>query len=238
MAVSDDGVPLYMESVKRILREMRLVQRASEESSASTGGGGGGFDYREFRRRIDGCGLTPGQMAPLAQRLDSRESFMPAFQTEPAPWSRSAKIGLGSRRERGTDWTAVVSAFLQSDPLFVSPSGEEPGRLTIVDLSRPCISPATACLLFNNCLTIFLQPHADDAEVGRIVVLGTQVHDRNTRISRLHRNAPAGRPATVQEPTVSTRLLDLCSVTIVRGFTSPGWMKVLQGHLAAAAAIN
>jgi hypothetical protein len=67
MAVTDDDVLLYMESVKRILREMRI-------------------DYREFRRRIDGCGFTPGQMGPLSQRLDALESFMPAFQTKFTPW--------------------------------------------------------------------------------------------------------------------------------------------------------
>jgi hypothetical protein len=56
---------------------MRIVQQAKE---------GSGFDYREFRRRIDGCGFTPGQMGLLSQRLDALESFMPAFQTKLTPF--------------------------------------------------------------------------------------------------------------------------------------------------------
>jgi hypothetical protein len=56
---------------------MRIVQQAKE---------GSGFDYREFRRRIDGCGFTPGQMGLLSQRLDALDSFMPAFQTKLTPF--------------------------------------------------------------------------------------------------------------------------------------------------------
>ncbi|KAL2841779.1 hypothetical protein BJX68DRAFT_257965 [Aspergillus pseudodeflectus] len=195
MAATDDDVPLYMESVKR--KE------------------GSGFDYREFRRRIDGCGFTPGQMGPLSQRLDALESFMPAFQTKLTP---------------GTNWTAV------------------PGRLTIVDLSCPCISPPTACLLFNICLELFLQPHANEANdtgVGRVVALD-EAHKYMTtspewtvftetllRAVRLQRHLGARIIVSTQEPTVATALLDLCSTTIMHRFTSPDWMKALKGHLAA-----
>ena len=37
-----------------------------------------------------------------------------------------------------------------------------------------------------------------------------------------------------QEPTISPRLLDLCSFIIVHRFTSPDWLKVLRNHLVAA----
>ena len=36
-----------------------------------------------------------------------------------------------------------------------------------------------------------------------------------------------------QEPTISPKLLDLSSVTIVHRFTSPEWFRELQAHLAA-----
>ena len=36
-----------------------------------------------------------------------------------------------------------------------------------------------------------------------------------------------------QEPTISPRLLDLSSMTIVHGFTSPAWYEALKSHLAA-----
>jgi hypothetical protein len=85
MAVTDDDVPLYMESVKHILREIRIAQQAKE---------GSGFDYREFGRRIDACGFTPGQMGPLSQRLDALESFMPAFQIKFTRGGTRRRIGM------------------------------------------------------------------------------------------------------------------------------------------------
>jgi hypothetical protein len=36
-----------------------------------------------------------------------------------------------------------------------------------------------------------------------------------------------------QEPTISPKLLDLSSMTIVHRFTSPEWFRKLQAHLAA-----
>ena len=35
-----------------------------------------------------------------------------------------------------------------------------------------------------------------------------------------------------QEPTISPKLLDLCSMTIVHRFTSPSWLQALKSHLA------
>ena len=37
---------------------------------------------------------------------------------------------------------------------------------------------------------------------------------------------------STQEPTISPKLLDLCSVTVVHRFTSPDWLKALRNHLA------
>lgn len=37
-----------------------------------------------------------------------------------------------------------------------------------------------------------------------------------------------------QEPTISPKLLDLCSMTFVHRFTSPEWLSMLQKHLAGA----
>ena len=37
-----------------------------------------------------------------------------------------------------------------------------------------------------------------------------------------------------QEPTLDTRLLDLCNVVIVHHFSSPAWFDVLKGHLAGS----
>lgn len=41
-----------------------------------------------------------------------------------------------------------------------------------------------------------------------------------------------------QEPTVSSKLLDLCSMTIVHRFSSPSWLQTLKSHLAGISSIE
>lgn len=41
-----------------------------------------------------------------------------------------------------------------------------------------------------------------------------------------------------QEPTVSPKLLDLCTMTIVHRFTSPEWFNALRSHLAGMSIIG
>lgn len=51
---------------------------------------------------------------------------------------------------------------------------------------------------------------------------------------RLQRHLACRVIIATQEPTISPRLLDLCSFTLVHRFTSPDWLQVLKNHLAAA----
>ncbi|KAK1141002.1 hypothetical protein N8T08_009659 [Aspergillus melleus] len=85
MAVGqDDGpMPLYMHTVKRILRDMRMIQQES----------GAGFDYQTFKRSLLSSNLTPSQLDPLSQRLETLESFMPP--------SQSANTGKKGKRPTG-----------------------------------------------------------------------------------------------------------------------------------------
>lgn len=55
---------------------------------------------------------------------------------------------------------------------------------------------------------------------------------------RLQRHQAARVIVSTQEPTISTKLLDLCSITIVHRFTSPNWLLALKAHLAGATALN
>lgn len=52
---------------------------------------------------------------------------------------------------------------------------------------------------------------------------------------RLQRHLGARIFVSTQEPTISSDLLSLCSITIVHRFSSPAWLHALQGHIAAAA---
>ncbi|KAJ6016483.1 hypothetical protein N7540_011074 [Penicillium herquei] len=215
MAVGQDSgsMPLYMHTVQRILREMRLLQQKN----------GSGFDYCDFKKRVLSSDLLPGQLEPLSQRLDVLESFMPSHQAE------AANGAQGKKRKStvlGSDWTP------------------KPSQLTIVDLSCPCISPDTASSLFNICFGIFME---QDTKIGRVVALDeahkymkNSVEARGfteTLLStvRLQRHLGARILISTQEPTISSDLLSLCSVTIVHRFSSPSWLRALQGHVAAAA---
>lgn len=117
------------------------------------------------------------------------------------------------------------------------------GQLTIVDLSCPCVTEETACSLFNICLELFVQHRAN---VGLVVALDeahkymTDTIESEVLTARLLENIRVQRHMGIrviistQEPTISPKLLDLCSVTIVHRFTSPDWMQSLRQHLAGA----
>lgn len=100
MAVkTDDGpLPLYLHTVYRVLRDMRMVQQ--EDGST--------FDYAQFKTRILSSGLTPHQQAPLDQRLDTLESFMPSSETGNLPLNGLGRRKKGMALPKGTDWSSEV----------------------------------------------------------------------------------------------------------------------------------
>ena len=99
----DGPMPLYMHTVKRILREMRILQQAA----------GKGFDYPEFKQKLLDAGLTPAQIEPLKQRLETLESFMHQTQV-----FTPGKKGKSSSSTGGLEWETVVKclahAFMRS----------------------------------------------------------------------------------------------------------------------------
>lgn len=52
---------------------------------------------------------------------------------------------------------------------------------------------------------------------------------------RLQRHLGVRIVISTQEPTISTALLGLCSITVVHRFSSPEWLRVLKHHIAAVA---
>jgi len=122
-----------------------------------------------------------------------------------------------------------------------------PGTLTIVDLTDPFVDPASACSFFDICLGLFLEKTLD---CGRIIALDeahkfmnhSSAADSFTEslltVIREQRHKGARVLIATQEPTISPKLLDLCSMTLVHRFTSPEWMHALQGHLAGASMVR
>ncbi|KAF8539146.1 hypothetical protein BDD12DRAFT_839363 [Trichophaea hybrida] len=164
-----------------------------------------GFDYIDFKARLQALDLTRDQRMPLDQRLDLLESFLD---------------------------------LNHSDPCF----DFGPGSLTVVDLSCPFVDENTACVLFNICIGVYLGSESSDK--GRIIAVD-EAHkymtdtpaskvltDRLLSVIREQRHYGVRVIISTQEPTISPRLMDLSSATIIHRFTSPEWYNILRTHIS------
>ncbi|KAM3073699.1 hypothetical protein ACMFMG_004418 [Clarireedia jacksonii] len=184
--------------------------------------------------------MTPAQLAPLKQRLDTLESFMPADQIAASNKASAWKSLAKSKRRAGNDWSVnvVPPLFLKCINWWLTLN--KSGQLTIVDLSCPCMTSEAASALFNICLSLYLEQVTD---ISRIVALdeahkymsATDDPLTNTPLStiRLQPHNATRVFISTQEPTVSPRLLDLCSMTIVHRFSSSEWLRCLREHISA-----
>lgn len=122
-----------------------------------------------------------------------------------------------------------------------------PGTLTIVDLSDAFIDSSTACTLFSICLGLMTAQKPP----GGLVVALDEAHkfinqspaaedfiDQILTTIRMQRHYGVRVVVATQEPTISPRLLDLCSVSIVHRFTSPAWFAALKDHLGGASSMT
>ncbi|KAK3337535.1 hypothetical protein B0T19DRAFT_77772 [Cercophora scortea] len=225
MAASTGSMPLYLHVVNRILRELRVAQQKTDT----------GFDYAAFKRKLAQEELTEAQLAPLKQRLETLESFMVETQAKEFDMFTTSSTGFSSSSRRRT---AAPTTTAGEGGVSWTP---QPGTLTIVDLSCPCVTAEMACSLFNICLSLFLE---QPSQVGRMIALDEAHKYMNESAEcqtlteallatiRLQRHLGARVVISTQEPTISPKLLDLCSVTVVHRFTSPDWLGVLRRHLA------
>ncbi|PPJ58981.1 hypothetical protein CBER1_04084 [Cercospora berteroae] len=210
LAEKEGPPPLYMEIIQRILRRMAI-----ENTTAK------GFNYKRFHDLLDKENLTREQRAPMNLRFSLLESFM---HPDDVPYRanetwRPKPVGNGK--------------------LF----DLQPGSLTIIDLSDPFVDAATACLLFDICLGLVKNQRPASGLVIALDEAHKFMNDSSaaktftggllTTIREQRHNATRVVIAT-QEPTISTDLLDLCSVSIVHRFTSPAWFAAIRGHLGGA----
>jgi hypothetical protein len=223
--------PLYLEVIKNILRRLG---RKSEQ-----------FSVKTFLSDLAAAGLSPAQL----QMLDQRLSILKTFSAATAPdivqqdYKNLHPKGLEKEyRKQGLGF--------KGDCITV-----ERGTLTIIDLSDPFVDASTACVLFDICLAIILKRHKEAITANKIspglIVTFDEAHkflDKNipsadvftssllTTIREQRHNAARVIIAT-QEPTISEKLLDLCSISIVHRFNSPAWFTTLCGHLGAASTL-
>ncbi|KAI3530152.1 hypothetical protein CABS02_14600 [Colletotrichum abscissum] len=192
---------------------VQVVQRILRDMRLEQQEKGSQFDYAQFKKALARENFLQGQQGPLQQRLETLESFI---------------VRGKARSNEEICWASKA------------------GQLTIIDLSCPCITAEMACLLFNICLSLFLEQKSD---VGRVVALDeahkylgqsgeSQVLTNSLlQAVRLQRHLGVRMFISTQEPTISPKLLDLCTMTIVHRFSSPDWLRTLRRHLANEDAI-
>ncbi|OJJ43611.1 hypothetical protein ASPZODRAFT_136064 [Penicilliopsis zonata CBS 506.65] len=180
----------------------KLLRQMAMESTS------GAFDYLAFRRRLTGLHLDRSQTPFLDQRLDLLDSFL---DLEP----RTAASPPGD--------------------YFVD------GGITILDLSCPFMDESTACILFRIAIDLFLHAHPSR---GKMIVAdeahkymtdtpaGHALTETFMTVMRQQRHLGVRLIVSTQEPTISPRLIDLCSITIVHRFSSPEWYQTIQKHIA------
>ncbi|KAL9103819.1 MAG: hypothetical protein Q9163_001173 [Psora crenata] len=163
-----------------------------------------GFNYPDFKRRLQASKLSRAQQGPLQQRLDILESFLILDDAAPS-WSF------------------------------------ENGGATVIDLSCPFVDPNMACVLFKIGVSLYLE---SGLTTGKVIAID-EAHkymtdtpaskvltDSLLSIIRQQRHFGARVIISTQEPTISPRLMDLCSTTVVHRFTSPEWFSVLRQHIS------
>ncbi|KAE8143147.1 hypothetical protein BDV38DRAFT_277174 [Aspergillus pseudotamarii] len=164
---------------------------------------GGTFDYLDFRRRLEDLNLNRMQTPFLHQRLDLLDSY------------------LDLKGEHNGDY-------------FTD------GGITILDLSCPFMDQATTCLLFRIAIDLFLHAHPSR---GKMIVAdeahkymsetpaAKDLTETFLNIIRQQRHLGVRTVISTEEPTISPRLIDLCSMTIIHRFTSPEWYRTIKKHV-------
>ncbi|USW48646.1 Putative AAA+ ATPase domain, P-loop containing nucleoside triphosphate hydrolase [Septoria linicola] len=210
-------VPLYMEVVQRILRQMAIKGQEV-------------FDYKHFRLLLDGEELTRDQTGPMNLRFSLLESFM-------HPTDLPILSGV---------WRPPAPPSKKKNKSQENLFDLKPGTLTIIDLSDTFIDSSTVCILFEICLGL-IKSHGPPAglvvaldEAHKFLSSSSSSAAASSFTERLlttireqRHNATRVIIAT-QEPSIDARLLDLCSVSIVHRFSSPAWFAAMREHLGGA----
>lgn len=225
---STSDTPLYLEVIQNILRKLG---RKSEQ-----------FSVKTFLEDLDRENFNKSQLEMLDLRLNILKTF--SAVTAPDIVTQDYK---GCNKQKIAQERKNLGLGFFGDCIRV-----EHGTLTIIDLSDPFVDASTACVLFDICLSIILKRHKEAVTANKIapglIITLDEAHkflDKAipsadiftasllTTIREQRHNAARVIIAT-QEPTISEKLLDLCSVSIVHRFNSPAWFKTLIGHLGAA----
>ena len=224
--------PLYLEVIQNMLRRLG---RQNEK-----------FSVRNFVDDLKASDFSSAQQQMLDQRLNILRTFSATTAEDILKQDNPGLSGKKLAKER-----KAQGIDFDGDCITV-----ENGTLTIVDLSDPFVDAGTACVLFDICLGVIIKTHKEAVTANKIspglIITLDEAHkflDKNipsaeiftnsllTTIREQRHNAARVIIAT-QEPTISERLLDLCSVSIVHRFSSPAWFTTLCSHLGGASSLT
>ncbi|KAL8899991.1 MAG: hypothetical protein Q9207_005909 [Kuettlingeria erythrocarpa] len=248
-ADNSGGQSLYMAVVRKTIRQL-----VSEK---------GRLEYADFKARLAVHNFDARQRSSLDMRLELLESFlngltegvgivcyedrMPDFAATKTGAKNKGKAKKDEKekmeQEEKTEWVNQQRKKCAARPSNIWAC--EPGSLTIVDLTDPLLQEAqSACALFDMCLDLFLENQPAGGTMLALDEAHKYMSDEGSSLEftnslfdavRLQRHYGIRVVIATQEPTVSPRLLDLCSMTIVHRFSSPAWLHVLKDHLAGVA---
>ncbi|KAK7532977.1 uncharacterized protein J3D65DRAFT_684423 [Phyllosticta citribraziliensis] len=214
---SKDGrVPLYMEVIHRILRDMGAAAQ-----------GRTGFDYRRFKQLLDAERFSADQRGPLNLRMQLLESLMNLPSSSRLPNTQKSNTTTASLFAPEPGTLTIVDL---SDP-FIDPSSACTlfGVALSLFLEHGASKPLTGRVIALDEAHKYLSTSSETASSAAAARFTSSL----LSAIRLQRHAGVRIVIATQEPTVDPRLLDLCSLTIVHRFGSPAWMGVLGRHLAA-----
>ncbi|KAK6391835.1 hypothetical protein LTR81_026708 [Elasticomyces elasticus] len=116
----------------------------------------------------------------------------------------------------------------------------------MVDLSDAFVDTATVCTLFDICLSVAKEKRPG---CGLVIALdeahkyidqspaAANFTDRLLTTIREQRHIGTRVIISTQEPTISEKVLDLCSISIVHHFKSPAWFRSIRDHLGGASGL-
>ncbi|KAK4892451.1 hypothetical protein LTR27_009107 [Elasticomyces elasticus] len=227
LSTSDNALPLYMDVLLRILRETAL--------------NGKQLTLVGLERQLDQENFAPSQRSMLGMRMGLLKSFCVSSAKQTLAEEQAKVLGLANK-----DQIARQQPPIPERDLFTL----EPGTLMIIDLTDPFVDASTACVLFEICLGIITAGKHLKGNGGLVIALD-EAHkflnkspaaeaftEQILTTIRMQRHCAARVIVATQEPTISERLLDLCSVSIMHRFTSPAWFTAIKDHLGGASALT
>lgn len=215
MSVTTTGqVPLYIQQVSKILRDM-------------ANGGMGDFDFALFKRLLDKTSFSPDQRRPLEMRLGLLESFLDLNGAEESMKFEPEEVTVIDMSCPFLDEPTACVLFDICLGIYLGATESHAGKVIALDEAHK------VCTL--SCFIQDRKPLRRFRLTSNQYINGTVSAETFTEsllsVIRMQRHYGARVIISTQEPSISPKLLDLCSLIVVHRFSSPEWLSMLSKHI-------